>query len=207
MIKTCDLDFIRDVDSEGILNIHKYQTSNPLKIHFIINFLNTVINELDNFNPASLLDLGGGEGIVSRLIKDKLNLSTDIADISLGSLNIAGRLTTSNRILADIYNLPFQNGSYETVICLEVLEHLNHPEKALKEIGRVTSAGAIISVPNTPFFRLGNLFSLKNLKNFGDDPGHRMSFNTQKLKKMLKKEFNKIEVYNCGFWLVGVVRL
>lgn len=204
-IKATDFDFIREVDSRGIPNIRKYQTSNPLKIHFIINFLNRVINELDNLGSVSLLDLGGGEGIVSRLIKEKLDLSADIADISLRSLNIASRLTTSSRIMADVYSLPFQNDSYETVTCLEVLEHLNHPEKALKEIGRVASVGAIISVPNTRFFRLGNILSLQNLKNFGEDPGHRRSFNTSKFRKVLKKEFNKIVIHNCDFWLVGVV--
>jgi len=40
-------------------------------------------------------------------------------------------------ILGDAYFLPFTNGSFEIVLCTEVLEHLTEPQKAIDEIKRV----------------------------------------------------------------------
>ena len=38
----------------------------------------------------------------------------------------------------DIYALPYNDNSFDLVICSEVLEHLEHPEKALTEVIRVS---------------------------------------------------------------------
>ncbi len=53
--------------------------------------------------------------------------------------------------------LSFKNSSFDTVLCLEVLEHTNDPVKAIKELARVTKKDLIISVPNEPFFTLFRL--------------------------------------------------
>jgi SAM-dependent methyltransferase len=52
-------------------------------------------------------------------------------------------------VFADASLLPFQAASFDTVIMLEVLEHLRRPEAALREISRVTRPGAsvLLSVP------------------------------------------------------------
>ncbi|MBI1862734.1 class I SAM-dependent methyltransferase [Candidatus Microgenomates bacterium] len=50
--------------------------------------------------------------------------------------------------VSDIYDLSYKNRSVDTVLLFEVLEHLEHPSDALKEIGRVASKNVIISVPN-----------------------------------------------------------
>ncbi len=48
--------------------------------------------------------------------------------------------------------LPFGDGLFDFIQCMEVLEHLNHPEKALAEFLRVAKDGArmVISVPHPP---------------------------------------------------------
>lgn len=43
--------------------------------------------------------------------------------------------------------LDFENDSFDTVVCLEVLEHLEDPEKALRELVRVGRKRVIITVP------------------------------------------------------------
>ena len=40
-------------------------------------------------------------------------------------------------VFADASHLPFQDASMDTVIMLEVLEHLRHPQSALSEVARV----------------------------------------------------------------------
>ena len=44
--------------------------------------------------------------------------------------------------------LPFGNGSFDTVVCLDVLEHLEHIHQVLSETIRVTRTFAIYSLPN-----------------------------------------------------------
>ena len=48
--------------------------------------------------------------------------------------------------------LPFGEGEFDFIQCMEVLEHLHHPEKALAEFRRVARPGArlVISVPHPP---------------------------------------------------------
>jgi len=49
--------------------------------------------------------------------------------------------------MADIMNLPFQDHSFDTVLCTHALEHIRDPYKALKELIRVTRQRLIIVVP------------------------------------------------------------
>ena len=52
-------------------------------------------------------------------------------------------------ILADICQIPLENESIDKVLCCEVLEHLEEPQEAIKEIYRVLKKGGelILSVP------------------------------------------------------------
>ncbi|MFZ2970150.1 MAG: methyltransferase domain-containing protein, partial [Minisyncoccia bacterium] len=47
------------------------------------------------------------------------------------------------------YDIPVESSSFDTIICTAVLEHLEEPDKAIKEANRVLRAGgyAIYSVP------------------------------------------------------------
>jgi SAM-dependent methyltransferase len=44
--------------------------------------------------------------------------------------------------------IPFADDSFETVLCLDVLEHLDNPHEVFDEICRVSSRHVIVSLPN-----------------------------------------------------------
>ena len=52
-------------------------------------------------------------------------------------------------IFADAAHLPLTEGSIDAVVCLEVLEHVSHPQAALAEFARVMKPGAtmLLSMP------------------------------------------------------------
>jgi ubiquinone/menaquinone biosynthesis C-methylase UbiE len=56
-------------------------------------------------------------------------------------------------VIGDAESMPFITNAFEAVICIDVLEHLNEPQKALKEIARVLKPHdkALITTPN-PFW-------------------------------------------------------
>ncbi len=53
-------------------------------------------------------------------------------------------------IVADVEHLPLKDGTFDTVICLEVLEYITHPKQALCEMGRVLRPGGML-VLSAPF--------------------------------------------------------
>ena len=53
-------------------------------------------------------------------------------------------------ILADAKNIPIKNNSYDTVLMLQVLEHIDDPLTALMEANRVLKTGKYL-ILSTPF--------------------------------------------------------
>jgi SAM-dependent methyltransferase len=55
--------------------------------------------------------------------------------------------------------LPFEDNSFDIVTALDVLEHLNNPHEALKELFRISRKAVFISLPNLYYiqFRLNFL--------------------------------------------------
>ncbi len=59
-------------------------------------------------------------------------------------------------VMGHAEHLPFKSLCFETVTCLEVLEHLIYPEVAFSELVRVSRSVAVISTPTThcvPWYR------------------------------------------------------
>ena len=79
--------------------------------------------------------------------------------------------------------MPFGDGSFATVLCTEVLEHVPHPDAALREIGRVLRPGGLLvgSVPcRSLIWRLRFLSSTCP----GDEPFHN-EYRPEEVRAML----------------------
>lgn len=91
-----------------------------------------------------------------------------------------------------VYELKNQNQSIDLILLLEVLEHLDYPEKALQEIKRVSSKYLIVGVPREPLWRFLNMCRFKYLKDFGNTPGHLNNWSTKEIVNLVEKEFGKV---------------
>lgn len=76
-------------------------------------------------------------------------------DVSQPAVEKARGLGLDARVIEDATALPFEDGSFDVVFCLEVLEHLFDPASALTEMKRVLRAGAslVVTVPNVVYWR------------------------------------------------------
>jgi ubiquinone/menaquinone biosynthesis C-methylase UbiE len=62
---------------------------------------------------------------------------------------------------ADVAYLPLEEGSFDYILCIEVLRYLEHPERSVSEMARVLKPGGIALVTATPRFNL-NGYALVN---------------------------------------------
>jgi len=91
---------------------------------------------------ASVLDVGCGEGQISRLASD-IGASTVVGvDPTWAQLSVArerGGAAAYSRGVADA--LPFPNASFDAAVACLVFEHIDAVDEALAEVGRVLRPG------------------------------------------------------------------
>ena len=166
-------------------NYKKYTTKNPLKRKMVENLnariLEIVKDTISGFDkPAgervSILDAGCGEGFVVNLLCQ--NLDGGIAgicglELTEEALDIAREKNPGiSFVQGDICKMPFESGTFDIVLCTEVLEHLENPSEALSELMRVSKGAVIVTVPHEPWFCMGNLLVLKNVTRLGNPIDH-----------------------------------
>ncbi|HUQ85843.1 MAG TPA: class I SAM-dependent methyltransferase [Candidatus Limnocylindrales bacterium] len=145
-----------------------------LQRFLIDNFNKILISEVKKLKPSSILDAGCGEGFTLKRLKDagigKKLEGFDYLDraVKLGAKQYPGL----NIKKGDIYKINSKANSFDVVICSEVLEHLERPEDAIRELIRVSKRYLVLSVPQEPLFMLGNLLRGKNVRRFGNDIEH-----------------------------------
>lgn len=101
-----------------------------------------------------LLDLGCGRGYLARFIKSKV-LEVYGIDKSIANLILAERNGMKiEQVDLDKQKIPFGNLFFDTVVCLDVIEHIKDPYNLIKEVYRVTKRDGIfiISAPNIRFW-------------------------------------------------------
>jgi phospholipid N-methyltransferase len=129
--------------------VHGYSGREALRLNDQADTLDDIIHNDTIFIKDSLvLEAGCGVGAQTKIIASKNPDSNFISiDLSEDSINEARQLIKSLSITnvefrqADIYNLPFKDATFDSVIVCFVLEHLHNPLKALNELKRVLKNG------------------------------------------------------------------
>jgi ubiquinone/menaquinone biosynthesis C-methylase UbiE len=169
-------------------------------------FIEKIILQLKKNKPKTILDVGCGTGYITDIIKRSLDANIICCDMNSNRISFAKTQFHLETIIADISHLPFKNSSFDTVLAIEIIEHLPNTESAINEIKRVTKANVIITVPNDPYFMIANFLRGKNLKSFGNPPDHINHFNKKTLKSVLSRYYLKGEISKNAFlWLIANV--
>jgi len=159
-----------------------------------------------------ILDLGCGEGItlekLEKLFPQKIVLGIDPIP---ENVEICHRHHL-NVQFGDAYRLPLADNCMDAVTMVDVIENLNSPQTAMKEVYRVLPPGgrAILVFPNDIMFLVSRLCCLKFKEAFYD-PGHVRQWTPGKLKKLLNgKGFQTvasiaIPLNFWPYWLHGIM--
>jgi O-antigen biosynthesis protein len=96
--------------------------------------------------------------------------------------------------VGDVQDMPFDEGSFDLVVCFEVLEHLQDPEPALTALKDVLREGGllIVSSPNRGVYPPGN-------------PYHLHEFTLEELRDALTARFANVVLMRQHPWLASLI--
>jgi len=185
-------------------NEAKYRSRNPVVRYLVGRFLAEVSRLVGERRPGCVLEVGCGEGLVMRYLRERHpGLRVDGVELDPEALGRARARNPASRLIqGDACALGVRSGAYDLVLCLEVLEHLAEPERALRELRRVTRAGCILSVPHEPFFRAGNALRARHLGRLGDPPDHLQHWGRRGFEALCRRHFRLERTVRAFPWLI-----
>jgi methionine biosynthesis protein MetW len=99
---------------------------------------------------GSVLDVGCGPGSFVKFLKEHGVKRVAGIDISKSAVRFANNWVGNHFRVADINKgIKLKDNAVDTITALEVLEHIENPQKALNEMLRIAKKRVIITVPNT----------------------------------------------------------
>jgi SAM-dependent methyltransferase len=128
----------------------------------------------------SVLEIGARDGHISRLLAERFEKVTAL-DLEKPTFQV-DRVVP---VQGDVCRLEFPDGSFDCVVCTEVLEHVPDVEKAATEIGRVARHEIVVGVPYRQDLRVGRTTCAACLRT--NPPwGHVNSFDQNSLKELFR---------------------
>ena len=182
----------RVADTGNVVGNHydKYRARNPIVRRLMRGFLGAATELYAIAAPRSILEVGCGEGqLAARLLAHHRRAlggaptrfeATDV-DLTQVDPDLDPAITVRE---ASVYELPYEDGEFDLVVCCEVLEHLHDPSAGIAELSRVAGQHVLVSTPWEPVWRALNIARGKYLADLGNTPGHVQHFSRRGLKRL-----------------------
>lgn len=144
---------------------------------------------------GSVLDVGAGDGLLLSLLRGKSSIEyLEGADISPEAVKKCRERGIPARVITSAGTLPYEPEAFDTVVLLDVLEHVYDPVPVLQEALRVASTQVIVGVPNFSSLpaRLQTLFG-RVPENNRPNKGHIYWFNNKVLEDVVAQAGGRME--------------
>jgi SAM-dependent methyltransferase len=124
-----------------------------------------------------ILEIGCGSGALLQDLQEKNTVyGMDVADEALKICRERGLDCVS---LADVTALPYADESFDTVVAIDVLEHIDDESAALREVNRVLKPGATLIV-TVPAFQM--LWSRRDV-----DHHHKRRYSVKEIRRRIRE--------------------
>lgn len=184
----------------------KYNTKNPLAKLLQENFQKNVLELIQLARPATIHEAGCGEGFWTLKLRELGYVATgsDFSTLAIKKARENGH-GGQHFFVESIYDLSPSHAS-GMILCLEVLEHLEEPGRALKKLAELAKPWLLCSVPNEPLWSLLNMCRGRYLGRLGNTPGHIQRFSSGAFVRLVKKYFHVVEVRKPVPWTIVLAR-
>ena len=188
----------------------KYHTANPIARRLMQGFLDAFDALAERVPIASSLEIGCGEGELSiRLARRGFRVQG--CDISAEIVEEARRRADAANVAATFWTQPIETidetKAAPLVVCCEVLEHLDDPERGVDRLAELARPHLIASVPREPLWRVLNLARGKYVTEFGNTPGHVNHWSRQGFVDLLARRFEIVAVRTPLPWTMALCKV
>lgn len=215
MKKTNDpLKFRATPETESFIG--KYKNQGIVATKLVDNYFKAVAKLLQKIpSDASItnsLEIGCGEGYSTLKLRELLSSSINFeaSEYVAEQIPSAKKRNPSVKIIEEnVYNLERENSAIDLIFLLEVLEHLDYPALALKEIKRISSPSSylILGVPREPIWRILNMCRLKYLNHLGNTPGHLNHWSKKSLVHFIEQHYGTVVAIETPLpWTIVLVK-
>ncbi len=143
-----------------------------------------------------VLDAGCGTGYGTELLAEAGAKTVTGVDLAEDVLDAVRPRMPDNVSLeaADLHDLPFEDDSFDLIVCFEVLEHLERPEDGIDELTRVLADGGVLAIssPNHSVFPQGN-------------PHHVHEYVPDELRDSLKRRLGNVRLVRQHAWASSAI--
>jgi SAM-dependent methyltransferase len=148
-------------------------------------------------STVQAIEIGCGEGFSTQRLREMLpeNVELTASEFVPKLVPEAQKRNPCVHIIEEsIYETTHADNSFDLIFLLEVLEHLDYPDKALQELHRILKPGGylVLGVPREPLWCTLNMLRGKYLAHLGNTPGHLNHWPTFALKRDIRKHFGPI---------------
>ncbi len=109
-----------------------------------------IMTELAGLEFHTLADIGGAEGYKGAMIRDLFGADVVSADLSAEACTLAEQIYGLKTKPVAMEQLPFDDESFDVVLCSESLEHVSQPTRSISELLRIARRAVVITVPAEP---------------------------------------------------------
>ena len=133
---------VEELTERKYTNRKERNYKHPVIQAFTIPKLAWILTHVDLKNKK-ILEVGGGNGYFSTHL-DKISDLT-VLDISESQLK---HNPATNKVVGSVYDIPFEDNTFDIVLSSNLLHHLDKPENGLDEMKRVSKDKLILLEPN-----------------------------------------------------------
>jgi 2-polyprenyl-3-methyl-5-hydroxy-6-metoxy-1,4-benzoquinol methylase len=189
----------------------KYGTRNPIARRLVAGFMSEFDRLVARSGAHEAHEVGCGEGELSvRLARAGLRVRG--SDAFPQVLEEARERAGAAGVEIDFEAVPVEEldperHAAELVVCCEVLEHLEDPERGLEVLARLARPWLIASVPREPLWRGLNLARLSYVGKLGNTPGHLSHWSKRGFGRFLGERFEVLDVRSPLPWTMALCRV
>jgi ubiquinone/menaquinone biosynthesis C-methylase UbiE len=143
----------------------------------------------------SVMDYGPGKADFLNIIKSDYEIAG--IEMNIERVKLCNQILGQNAVrLGNIQDgLDYKDNSFDTITCMEVLEHLDDPKKALEELVRVSRKRVIITVPFNEKIRYVLCIHCAKYTPYS---GHLHSFNESSISEIIPQTVRITKIELCS---------